>query len=405
MKQLLYQVRAAIAASLRLLPGDSTLFGPPRRYLQSTPDWFASLQSHHTGESHLTQLRDGYSVLRAMPAYADSQIANIFKQMCRGRIKDQFVVSLQDGRHWGRCYGYIINSNDCLHSDLSPSFGGVVSSNTFSRKHDGLTQLSLPPLVNISGVVASVNTLGSHNFHHWLLDCVPRFGLFQDAGFALSNFDAFILPSRLDRWHREVLDRLDIPSSKFILSHAGLHLRADHLIVPSFSEPNRQPELFNYTPEGLSFVRKLFLADQKHDISSPLKIIVSREKAKTRRLLSNGLVYEQLESLGFVKIYLEDFSISEQALFFSSAKTIIMPTGGGLANIAFCQPGTQVIELFDPSYLPTFSHLICLQLGLEYHALVGENHTGSAGHSDSGAINDMYFQDHALLDYVSAILK
>jgi capsular polysaccharide biosynthesis protein len=201
-----------------------------------------------------------------------------------------------------------------------------------------------------------------------------------------------------------VLDRLAIPAGNVIGSNAHLHLRAKKLLVPSFSEPSRQPELLNYTTEGIRFVRRLFLPDQK-DISSPKRIIVSREKANSRRLLKGDLLCELLAPFGFIKVLLEDLSLADQALLFHSASTIIMPTGGGLANVAFCQPGTQVVELFDPSYLPTFSFVLSQQIGFKYHALVGFNHMNASGHSDSGGQNDMSFFIHELVDYILSILQ
>lgn len=405
MKQFLRQARGAVASACRQLPGHSSQFGPPRRDLQSTPDWCASLPAHESRESSFIHLRSGYSVQREMPAHADPPIAGIFEKMACGRIKEQFVAVLCKGRYWGRCYGYIINNQDYLHRDLSPSFDDVASVRIYPQRHDALTQIKLPPLVDVGGVVAVVNTLFSPNFHHWLLDCVPRFGLLKEAGWNLNNIDAFILPSPLARWHQEVLALLDIPSSKVISSHTRLHLRADRLVAPSFSEASRQPELFNYTPQGLAFVRDLFLSKPPSNFPSLERIIVSREKAQSRRLFPADRIHKKLEALGFTKIFLEDYSLAQQAHLFNSAKTIIMPTGGGLANIAFCQAGAQVIELFDPSYLPAFSHVICQELGLEYHALVGVNHTEAVGHSDAGGQNDIFFQDQSLISYVHSILK
>jgi capsular polysaccharide biosynthesis protein len=365
--------------------------------VQKTTEW-------NLADSALVSLRSSIPTLRELPFYADPPIELLFRQMRNGLIKEQFVASLEGGRYWGRCYGYIINAQDGLHRDLSPAFADVAGSFS-SFSHDGLEQPLLPPVVEVKGTVGVVNTLFSHNFHHWLLDCVPKFGLLQAAGWDLGRIDFFILPKPLSRWHTEVLDRLSIPSAKVVGSTSRTHLRADKLLVPSFSEPSRQPELYNYTPEGIAFVRKLFLTEWENHKSLPKRIIVSREKANARRLLQSDLLSEMLAPLGFEKVLLENFSLADQAILFHSAKTIIMPTGGGLANLAFCQPDTQVVELFDPAYLPTFSFVLSQKLGLEYHALVGSNHTKANGHSDSGGGNDMHFSIQELAAYIRSILK
>jgi len=397
MNKALHLARTKCAAYLRKLPGSSVQFGPPRLEVQKTTEW-------NLADSALVSLRSSIPTLRELPFYADPPIELLFRQMRNGLIKEQFVASLEGGRYWGRCYGYIINAQDGLHRDLSPAFADVAGSFS-SFSHDGLEQPLLPPVVEVKGTVGVVNTLFSHNFHHWLLDCVPKFGLLQAAGWDLGRIDFFILPKPLSRWHTEVLDRLSIPSAKVVGSTSRTHLRADKLLVPSFSEPSRQPELYNYTPEGIAFVRKLFLTEWENHKSLPKRIIVSREKANARRLLQSDLLSEMLAPLGFEKVLLENFSLADQAILFHSAKTIIMPTGGGLANLAFCQPDTQVVELFDPAYLPTFSFVLSQKLGLEYHALVGSNHTKANGHSDSGGGNDMHFSIQELAAYIRSILK
>lgn len=396
MKDLLRIAGRSLATQLRHLPGNSTQFGPPRREVQRTIE-------NDLPNCAVVSLRSRMPVRREMPTHADPPIAMLFSQMQDACIKEQFVASFNRGRYWGRCYGYILNAQDQLHRDLSPGFADVSGGTSSLATHDAFEQPFLPPVADVAGTVAVVNTLFSHNFHHWLLDCVPRLGLLQDAGWDLNHIDAFILPDPLSRWHREVLDRLAIPAGNIIGSHSHLHLRAEKLLVPSFSEPSRQPELFNYTPEGIEFVRRLFLSEQKV-IGLPKRIIVSREKANSRRLDKGDILCELLGPFGFHKVLLEDLSLADQALLFHSATTIIMPTGGGLANLAFCQPCTQVVELFDPSYLPTFSFVLSQQLGLRYHALVGLNHTNGSGHSDSGGQNDMSFYLNELADYILSIL-
>ena len=44
--------------------------------------------------------------------------------------------------------------------------------------------------------------------------------------------------------------------------------------------------------------------------------------------------------------YLEDYSLDEQIQLFLDAKTIISPHGSGLYHLIWCQPGTNVIEIF-----------------------------------------------------------
>ena len=400
LKGLFCILRTNISRLLRFLPGSSTVIGPPRNIIKSTPCQIENYSSTFQGAFSTILLRPRRSIHRCSPLHADPPIAELFNQMRSGIIKEQFVAQLEKGRYWGRSSGYIINSDDSLHRDLSPSFEDVTFEAPLLKPHDGMLQPKLPKVANLRGVVASLNTLFSSNFHHWLLDCVPKFGLLKDAGYELDNFDYFVLTAPVSPWHLEVLRYLHIPLSKIITSSPRLHIRADHLIVPSFSEPSRQPHKYNYTPEGLDFVRRLILGRSSTFSSYPEKIIVSRERTACRRLLSSSEIYPVLEREGFVKVLLEDLSLAEQAMLFFSAKSIIMPTGGGLANLAFCGSNAHVIELFSPAYMPTFSLVLASELGFQYTALVGEDIAGSSGHSDAGGSQDILIKLEHLIAHI-----
>jgi hypothetical protein len=190
-----------------------------------------------------------------------------------------------------------------------------------------------------------------------------------------------------------------VGEAKVISGGSGSHLLPDTLIVPSYSEPGRQPEFFNYTPEGLQFVRSLFLDGKTKSPIDADKIVISREKACTRRLISGDRIHERLRRHGFVKVCLEEFSVAQQAALFQQARVVVMPTGGGLANIVFANPETRVVELFNPAYLPTFCLPLCEALALEYVALVGEDTIGAGGHSDSGAAADIKISEEKLFEW------
>lgn len=392
-------MRSRLANLLSYLPCDSTIIGPPRYIINSSPIFFRSQTLECRKIGRIIPLLEEQTIARTSPLYADPAIKGLFDRMTTGISKKQFVVQLERGRYWGRSSGYIINSKDYLHRDISPSFDDISLEDPTSKRHDAMLQPLLPRIMHISGKIAAINTLQSVNFHHWLLDCVPKFGLIKAAGFNLSSIDHFIIPSPIYSWHKEILEYLDIPLNKTIPSTSGLHIRADDLIIPSFSEPSRQPHKYNYTTEGLMFVRDLLLSRSVPTCQYPERIIISRERTKCRRLIDGNQIASRLELYGFKKIILEDYTLAEQARFFNSAKTIIMPTGGGLANFAFCQPGTKIIELFSPFYLPTFSLLLANTLELNYIALVGESEGQSIRHSDLGGSRDIKVSYERILQY------
>ena len=351
---------AVAARIVALVPGSSISFGPPRR---------EAISSSVNDPSAL--IRHAILPARTMPRtameLADPPLGEWMRQPLPAEIKEVFVAELPQGRYWGRFHGYIVDRNDTLITDISPTFSPP------GKRHDGLGQIKLPPLREIRGTVAVINTLFSSNFHHWLLDTLPRFEWLRRAGFPWDKIDHFIVSPELLRFHRDTLALLGIDEKKLIYSGPHLHIRANVLLAPCHSEPANAPLQYYYTPEGLRFAQEIGLKDNPFlQKNYPKRIIVSREKAKSRRLVqaerANALLFAQ----GFEKVLLEDYSLQEQAAFFYHAECVVMPTGGNLANFVFCRPGTIAVELFAQHYVPPFTYSLMDAIGLHYYAVVAE---------------------------------
>ncbi len=64
-------------------------------------------------------------------------------------------------------------------------------------------------------------------------------------------------------------------------------------------------------------------------------------------------------------------SVTEQASCLASAEIVVAPHGAGLTNLVFCNPGTKVIEIFSPSYLPNCYWILSNVCGLDHYYLIG----------------------------------
>jgi capsular polysaccharide biosynthesis protein len=354
------RLRSGAARMAAWLPGSSIRFGPPRREATTS-----SLNDPSALIKH--PILPARTSLRSIPELADPPLDQWMRQPRPADIKEIFVAELPQGRYWGHFHGYIVDRNDTLLTDLSPTFTPP------DQRHDGLDQFKLPPLRELRGTVAIINTLFSNNFHHWLLDTTPRFEWLRRAGWKWGDIDHFILSPELLRFHLETLAILGIDKSKVICSGPQLHVRADILLAPCHSEPAQFPLEYDYTPEGLRFVHDIGLKNnpflqRKH----PARIIISREKAGSRRLVQAERANQALFAQGFEKVLLEDYSLQEQAAFFHQADCIVMPTGGNLANFVFCRPGTVAIELFSKDYIPPFTYSLMDGIGLRYYGVVAD---------------------------------
>ena len=367
-------LRTAAARAAALVPGSSLTFGPPRR---------AAMTDEITDNTALIKHRlfPERPSMRSVPDLADSPLGDMMRQPRATAIKEIFVADLPDGRYWGRYWGYVVDRNDTLVIDLSPQTMEP------GERHDGLNQVKLPAVRKLRGTVAVINTLYATNFHHWLLDTLSHFEWLRRAGFKERDIDHYIVPSELLRFHRETLAMLGIAEDKLILSSPQIHVQADRLLAPCHSEPSHNPGDFDYTPEGLQFVRDLVLRNNPcMENRYPKRIIVSREKARTRRLVQAEKANRMLAAQGFEKVLLEDHSLHEQAAMFAQADCVIMPTGGNLANFIFCRPGAIAMELFCKNYVPPFTYAFMDTIGFHFYGVVTEKpapiYPGSFGNTE-----------------------
>jgi capsular polysaccharide biosynthesis protein len=353
-------IRNSAARTASYLPGSSIHFGPPRRK--------ATTSSIHDALALVRQrLLPPRSSIRPVPEQTDPPLDEWMSKPRAAEIKEVFVTALPQGRYWGRYHGYVVDRNDTLLTDLSPTYTAP------DKRHDGLDQVKLPPVQQLRGTVAVINTLYAFNFHHWLLDTLPRFEWIRRAGWHWSKIDHFIVPKRLMPYHLEIFELLGIDKSKLICTSPKVHIQADLLLVPGPSEPADMPLEYDYTPEGLRFVRQLLLEKNPSlQKEHPKRLLISRERARTRRLVQAERANQMLFDLGFEKVALEDYSLQEQAALFHQADCIVMPTGGNLANCVSCRPGTVVIEMFSKNYYPPFTYAMLGEIGLRYYGLVAE---------------------------------
>jgi capsular polysaccharide biosynthesis protein len=358
---------------MSVLPGSSRVFGPPRRFYATLEEWAAAEAGAGHGANRLISLNPARPEQRPVPTVADAPIRALFERMIPGQVKPQAVAVLERGRYWGRGFGYVVTARDALVCGLSPEFAGFGALDNPAAAHDGLQAWRLPRVRKFRGRLLVLNTLFCSNFHHWLLDTLPKFELLRRTGLGWDGCDGVVFDYRDNRWQNEALEILGVPREKIVRSDAGVHLEADELVVPTYGEPGGCPEKYSYSPEGMAFVRELFLTpEQREPVARGYrKILLSRRRAGVRRLQDEPAMLAALGPLGFEAHCLEDYTVREQATLFAGAEAVVMPHGGGLANCVFLPRGAAVAELFDPSYLPTFMMPLSARMGLKYAALVG----------------------------------
>ncbi|MGI8424995.1 MAG: glycosyltransferase family 61 protein [Chloroflexota bacterium] len=218
------------------------------------------------------------------------------------------------------------------------------------------------------GALGVVGAWASGNYFHWLFDVLPRFHLLERAGLPLNS----IIVANRKAFQRQTLALMRLSPNLMPLT-AETHLLADELVVPALAVRPRAFPIW-----ACKFLRETFLPAATIPPDVGKRIYISRRKGGRVMLKEAGL-RALLEDAGFSIIRPELLSFSQQVGAFANAEVIVAPHGAGLANTVFCKPGTQVVEVFDPSYVVVDYWSLANEVGLPYRYVIAEKQRGRGG--------------------------
>ncbi len=287
----------------------------------------------------------------ALPVHATDEVREFWRPEASVAIASEFVGRLPGGRVF--CSGIVLAPDGrSVARDVSLDFGKPFS------EHWLLTYEKIEPPQPVSGATAVIATTLGMGYGHWLLDELPRL-LALDRG-AVDTLIAHTTPpfSRLalaqSGWKGAVL-----PADR------GTHFECEQLIVPSLigtvSEPTRR---------GLNLITEFAAAVHTETSRFGERIYLTRENARRRKITNEPALWAELERAGFSKVRLEELTWPEQINAFRHAKIVVAPHGAGLANLAFCRPGTKVVELFNRAYVHGCYWRVAVLQGLDYRPIV-----------------------------------
>jgi capsular polysaccharide biosynthesis protein len=207
----------------------------------------------------------------------------------------------------------------------------------------------------INGKVLSLLTGGggNSNYWHWLLDVLPRIFIFSNYT-SVNKIDYFLFPDLKENFQRETLEILNISSKKCLSSRYYRHFSADEIITTDhpyniLNDPKK--DSLNIPNWITSQLRKNFLLINKFSRKRfPKKFYIDRSDSKSehnkmRSITNEKDVKKNLINKGFSILRLSDFHFSDQVQLFNQAECVVGLHGAGFANLAFCEPGTNILEL------------------------------------------------------------
>ncbi len=214
------------------------------------------------------------------------------------------------------------------------------------------------------------------NLCHFLLDHAPRMELYRRAGVTPADATVIGLDLRAE-YQRVVAERLGIRTYLPVTRRA--RVRAGRLLVASNCHNLRHPGHWG-AAWAVAATRGLFDLVPRRPVR---RLLVSREDSQWRRLANHDDVAALLAPLGFEVIVPGRLPFAEQVVAFRDATHVVAPHGAALANMLFCAPGTQVLEVFHPHYNTWAYAMLNGVLGVEYASMVARDAL-----SDAAEFND-----------------
>ncbi len=232
-----------------------------------------------------------------------------------------------------------------------------------------LSRLRLPKPIELKGTVALLaHPYAYGNFSHWVFDVLPRIDVLRRT----VNFDEvdFILISMTGRRYEwETLADLGIKKEKVIQLKPSDYYRTERLVVPSHSRYNN----ISHQSSALRYLRDSYLTVPIPNLSKKRRLFISRADADCRRLLQENELFEKLADVGFERIELAGVSLRETAKLFQQAEIVAGPFGSGLMNIAFCAPGTHLVEIAAPEFYNCHHWYLAQECELVHHVYFGNS--------------------------------
>jgi hypothetical protein len=264
------------------------------------------------------------------------------------RRSPRFAALLADGRVTHDS-GIVFSAAGGLLTDVSGL--GVAS----DLPTNPLRLSFLPRPRRLSLVVAVLSTGRSENYYHWMTEAVPRLELYERSGLAI---DRYYAPTRR-AFQRESLALLGIPPQRILPASCHAHVEAEGLLVAPLTDVLGR--------EKIDYLAGRLATGATGDGGAGLRLYVGRGGRRSRAIVDEPAMVAALAPLGFVPCRLETMPLAAQVAAFRRAECVVAPHGAGLTNLAFCRPGTRVLEIGTPYRPWTCFWEIAHHRGLAYH--------------------------------------
>ena len=227
-----------------------------------------------------------------------------------------------------------------------------------------------------------LNSAGSFNYGHWLIDDLPRLhalGLLRQVEprvpvtLALVSYFPHIDAARR-RSIRLLLGDDPGVSIRFLDRDKTYRFAALYHATPcSLPSSGKSPDALRFLARQVRRRTRLprWLFGLRSLAGGGRRLFVDRHPGRGRALVNREPVLALLRGLGFEVFDPELADVRRQAVRFAEAACVVGIAGAGMANTVFCRPGTPILHLVPEGWEDPFYAELAASCGQEYRAVFG----------------------------------
>jgi len=190
------------------------------------------------------------------------------------------------------------------------------------------------------------------NYFHWLFEGFANFLITKE----LAKECVVVTSNEQSRFQEMAIDSLDITVTRV----------PEYFIAKNLYLLDRGSDLGWVHPAEVEVLRSY---SSTVPVSVEGRAIYVSRRRSSRSLPQEEVLEKALEAHGLEVVFCEDLSFFEQISLFKSVEIVVAPHGAGLANLAFCRPGTRVVELMPANHMNRCYQWLAGISGLGYKRL------------------------------------
>jgi capsular polysaccharide biosynthesis protein len=199
------------------------------------------------------------------------------------------------------------------------------------------------------------------NYYHWVAHTLPTLHAIRDCH---PDGDIGLLVPRLAPWQRLSLELMGASGLTTVTTALGAQYFLPDAEYYDFVSAHAD---FALSAVSRAAYARIGAHVAEQDAGHRL-VYIDRTGSANRRLRNESALIERLRDRGFHAVRPETLRPDQQIALFRAAGMVVGQLGAGLANIAFCRPGTVVYELVPEHHQNPCFVAMAMQGELQYWA-------------------------------------